>query len=91
MNISMPPSMRAWVQQRVAEGDFTSVSEYIRELVRKDQAQWREIRRIDGMLDDAIAAADRGEGEIIKDLNAWAEERKAEVRRRLRTPRDKPA
>jgi Arc/MetJ-type ribon-helix-helix transcriptional regulator len=36
--ISMPPKMVNWIQQRVAEDrEFTSVSDYIRELVINDR------------------------------------------------------
>lgn len=36
--ISMPPRMVTWIQQRVAEDkEFSSVSEYIRELVINDK------------------------------------------------------
>lgn len=36
-NISMPASMREYVEKRVNGGRFGSVSEYFRDLVRKDQ------------------------------------------------------
>ena len=36
--ISMPPQMVKWLQRRVAEDrEFTSVSDYIRELVANDR------------------------------------------------------
>jgi len=37
MNISLPDSMRAYVEEQVAEGNYSTVSEYFRELVRQDQ------------------------------------------------------
>lgn len=37
MNISLPDPMRAYVEEQVANGDYSSVSEYFRELVRFDQ------------------------------------------------------
>jgi antitoxin ParD1/3/4 len=37
MNISLPDSMRAYVESQVANGGYSSVSEYFRELVRQDQ------------------------------------------------------
>ncbi|MBD1213949.1 MAG: type II toxin-antitoxin system ParD family antitoxin [Dolichospermum sp.] len=39
MNISLPDTMRAYVEQLVAQGGYSSVSEYFRELVRQDQKQ----------------------------------------------------
>ena len=39
MNIALPPSLKRFVQNRVAEGDYGTVSEYIRDLIRNDQRQ----------------------------------------------------
>ena len=37
MNISLPDSLREFVQARVSEGGYSTASEYFRELVRSDQ------------------------------------------------------
>ncbi len=37
MNISLPDSMRVYIEEQVAEGNYSTVSEYFRELVRQDQ------------------------------------------------------
>jgi antitoxin ParD1/3/4 len=37
MNISVPDSMREWVQSRIESGDYASVSDYVRDLIRRDQ------------------------------------------------------
>jgi len=37
MNISLPDSMRAYIEEQVASGGYSTVSEYFRELVRQDQ------------------------------------------------------
>jgi antitoxin ParD1/3/4 len=39
MNISLPDNMRAYVEEQVAQGGYSSTSEYFRELVRQDQKQ----------------------------------------------------
>jgi antitoxin ParD1/3/4 len=36
MNVSLPETLRAYVQSRLADG-FGSVSEYVRQLIRQDQ------------------------------------------------------
>jgi antitoxin ParD1/3/4 len=36
MNISLPVPMKAFVDQRVDQGDYSTSSEYVRELIRKD-------------------------------------------------------
>ncbi len=42
MNVSVPDPMRDWVQSRIESGQYASVSDYMRELIRKDQAATAE-------------------------------------------------
>jgi Arc/MetJ-type ribon-helix-helix transcriptional regulator len=37
MNISLPDPLKDFVDHRIAEGHYSSVSEYIRELIRDDE------------------------------------------------------
>ena len=39
MNIALPESLKEFVQDRVSKGGYSSVSEYVRELIRADQKQ----------------------------------------------------
>ncbi len=41
ITISMPEAMNDYVSERVAKGQYGNVSEYFRDLVRKEQAQRR--------------------------------------------------
>lgn len=41
MNISLPEGLKAFVDERVSEGGYSTSSEYIRELIRKDQDRQR--------------------------------------------------
>ena len=42
MNISLPDPLRVFVEERVAEGGYSTISEYFRELVRLDQKRKTE-------------------------------------------------
>jgi antitoxin ParD1/3/4 len=53
MNIALPEAMKQFVQERVSEGGYSSVSEYIRELIRADLKRKAE-ERIDSMLLDGL-------------------------------------
>lgn len=45
MNISVPDSLREWVQSRIESGEYASVSDYVRDLIRRDQnARPRQLR-----------------------------------------------
>ncbi|NEO97196.1 MAG: type II toxin-antitoxin system ParD family antitoxin [Symploca sp. SIO2E9] len=37
INISLPDEMRSYVEEQVAQGSYSTVSEYFRELIRLDQ------------------------------------------------------
>jgi antitoxin ParD1/3/4 len=39
MNVSVPDPMREWVNQRIESGQYASVSDYVRDLIRRDQIQ----------------------------------------------------
>lgn len=39
MHVSVPASIKAFVDQRVREGGFGSVSDYVRALIREDQRE----------------------------------------------------
>ena len=51
MNISLPDSLKSFVDERVTQGDYGTSSEYVRELIRKDQ----DSRKLRGLL---LAGAD---------------------------------
>ena len=37
VNVSVPETLQKWVQQRIESGQYASVNEYVRELIRRDQ------------------------------------------------------
>jgi len=39
MSFALPEAMRGYIDERVAEGNYGNTSEYIRDLVRKDQQE----------------------------------------------------
>lgn len=39
MNISLPDPMREWVEARIKSGQYASSSDYVRDLIRHDQAR----------------------------------------------------
>jgi antitoxin ParD1/3/4 len=58
MSFALPPTLRAYVDQRVRSGEFGNTSEYLRELIRRDQeAQSR--KRLRELIADGLAS---GEG-----------------------------
>jgi antitoxin ParD1/3/4 len=37
MTVSLPDSMKDWIEAQIRRGDYASVSDYIRDLVRRDR------------------------------------------------------
>ena len=42
MNISLPESLKQFVDRQIARGGYSSVSEYVRELIRADEKRKAE-------------------------------------------------
>jgi antitoxin ParD1/3/4 len=56
LNISLPDPLKAYVEGRVASGDFGTPSEFIRNLIRQDKEQRRT--RLENELLDALQSKD---------------------------------
>lgn len=52
MNVSIPEKLKGWAEERVAEGRYSSTSDYIRDLVRRDQEQEERLRRLQAAIDE---------------------------------------
>lgn len=37
LNVSIPPALRSWIDHRLAEGRYSSASDLVRDLLRRDQ------------------------------------------------------
>lgn len=76
MNVALPEEMKQFVQEQVAAGAYSSVSEYIRDLIRTDQ---REKAR--GALESEILKGLRSGDSSPMTRSDW-EEIRSEIRRR---------
>ncbi len=74
MNISLPSEMREFVDRRVADGSYASSSEYVRQLIRFDQAR-HELRTL---ILDGIAS---GPGPVVDDAYFEGLRERARARR----------
>lgn len=55
MNIALPEGLRHYVAERVASGQYGNTSEYIRELIRRDQRELG-IARLHALLEEGLAS-----------------------------------
>jgi antitoxin ParD1/3/4 len=56
MNISIPEKLKGWAESRVAEGRYSSTSDYVRDLVRRDQENEEKLRRLQAAIDEGLAS-----------------------------------
>lgn len=45
MNVSLPDPMKAWVEAQVESGKYSNASDYVRDLIRRDQ-EYRDKREV---------------------------------------------
>jgi antitoxin ParD1/3/4 len=76
LNISLPDSLREWIDAVVSRGGYGNASEYIRELVRQDQKR-RDEGRLDKLLIEGLGSGEPTE--VTPEL--WNELRKGVVAR----------
>ncbi len=56
MNISLPDALKEWAESRVAQGRFSNVSDYVRDLIRKDQERHAYIDYVQKAVDEGLAS-----------------------------------
>jgi antitoxin ParD1/3/4 len=44
LNISIPASMRKWIDRQVGTGEYANASDYMRDLIRHDQRQHETLK-----------------------------------------------
>lgn len=58
MNISLPDSMKSWVERQTQCGRYGNASDYMRDLIRRDQERAAAIADLQSIVDEAIASGE---------------------------------
>ncbi|GHF03621.1 antitoxin [Aliiroseovarius zhejiangensis] len=56
MNISLPEQMKSWVESQSRSGRFANSSDYVRDLIRRDQERAAAIAEVQAAVDAALAS-----------------------------------
>lgn len=56
MNVSLPDGLKSWAETRVAEGRYSSTSDYVRDLMRRDQEAEEKLRNLREMIEVGLAS-----------------------------------
>ncbi|TCL91088.1 antitoxin ParD1/3/4 [Rhizobium sp. PP-WC-2G-219] len=64
MNVSLPDPMKEWVEAQAKTGRYANASDYVRDLIRRDQTRTDKIAEMQRFVDNGI---ERGVGTRSKD------------------------
>ena len=54
MNVSIPDSMKLWVEEQASSGRYANTSDYVRHLIRRDQERMAKIAHIQTLVTEGI-------------------------------------
>ena len=59
MNVSLPEAMKRWTERQAETGRYANTSDYVRDLIRKDQDRLQKIQQMQAL---GSAGVDSGSG-----------------------------
>ncbi|WP_339336087.1 type II toxin-antitoxin system ParD family antitoxin [uncultured Maricaulis sp.] len=54
MNVSLPDAMKLWVEAQSATGRYSNASDYVRDLIRRDQERRDKIGHMQTLVSEAL-------------------------------------
>lgn len=78
MNVSLPDAMKDWVEAQTETGRYANASDYVRDLIRKDQERNDKIAAMQRLVDDGLNS---GIGNRSKDALFAEAVKRTETRR----------
>ena len=58
MNVSLPDSLKAWVESQTETGTYGNASEYIRDLIRKDQQRHHAVATLQAAITAGVQSGE---------------------------------
>ena len=73
MSFALPENMRDYIDERVSDGSYGNTSEYLRELIRRDQRE-QAAQRLRDLIADGLASGEGREAtdDVIAELRGRA-------------------
>ncbi|MCR9178493.1 MAG: type II toxin-antitoxin system ParD family antitoxin [Alphaproteobacteria bacterium] len=56
MNVSLPDLMKSWVEAQARTGRYSNASDYVRDLIRRDQEREAQLGHIQQMIIEGLAS-----------------------------------
>ena len=54
MNISLPDQMKTWVEEQAQSGRYGNASDYVRDLIRRDQERRADLQGLQAIIDEGM-------------------------------------
>ena len=67
LNLSLPDAMKAWIEAQTKGGRYNNASEYVRDLIRRDQSEREKLERLQAAVDQGrrSGTSDRTADDIL--------------------------
>ncbi|HCL67428.1 MAG TPA: type II toxin-antitoxin system ParD family antitoxin [Rhizobium sp.] len=67
MNISLPEQMKTWVEEQAQSGRYGNASDYMRDLIRRDQERQQGIAELQRLIEEGVdsGVGTRGLNELL--------------------------
>ena len=74
MNVSLPEPMKNWVEAQVKSGQYGNASDYVRDLIRRDQQDREKIKALQDAITKGLESgmSDRTMQDILKEARSKA-------------------
>ncbi|MBB3351480.1 type II toxin-antitoxin system ParD family antitoxin [Rhizobium sp. L9] len=75
MNVSLPDPMKDWVEAQAKSGRYSNASDYVRDLIRRDQIRGDKVAAMQRFVDDGLKSGigSRSKDELFAAAVARAE------------------
>jgi antitoxin ParD1/3/4 len=54
MNVSLPGPLKAWVEAQAETGRYSNASDYVRDLIRRDQERLEKIAHMQALISEGL-------------------------------------
>ncbi|QWW68862.1 type II toxin-antitoxin system ParD family antitoxin [Rhizobium sp. WYJ-E13] len=68
MNVSLPDPMKEWVEAQTRTGRYSNASDYVRDLIRRDQERSDKLAELQRLLAEGLESgvSDRSKEDILR-------------------------
>ncbi|MBY5816998.1 type II toxin-antitoxin system ParD family antitoxin [Rhizobium leguminosarum] len=69
MNVSLPDPMKEWVDAQTKTGRYSNASDYVRDLIRRDQERAGKLAELQRLITDGLESgvSDRPKADILRE------------------------